>query len=166
MNNLYFFDLPVYRLSCDEYNTHQAHDIENQISYIMKENPYYDLPEKNRVRIQQHQYEKYGPWQFNEIIGHIRLYFRGRQILGEYFSAEKKRNVRSRNKVFVRRTHKLAAEVSIAPNKNVTDEEIFVSVKTYIADCKRELAKGRVIYDHIFMTIGPHINWRELLSWE
>jgi hypothetical protein len=162
MRETYFFDLPVYRLPQDLYQEQQERKITNQISYITQGNPNYDLPKDNKAAISRHQYEKYGSWLFNEI---IRLHFLGSQIRGEYLSAEKKRTGLSRHKVFVYKTHKLAAEVSIYPTQNITSVEIFKFIQEYIADCKKELMKGRVIDDSIFMTVGAYIDWRALLGW-
>jgi hypothetical protein len=68
--------------------------------------------------------------------------------------------------VFTYKTHKLAPEVSIQPSANSSNEEIFASVRQYIADCRRELKKGRVIDDNILVAIGPYIDWRCLLGWK
>jgi hypothetical protein len=111
----------------------------------------------------QHQYEKYGPWQFNEVVGYIRLHLLGSQIRGEYFSAEKKRSYLGRKKVFTYRTHKLAPEVDIeGPGTNA---QILAAIREYVADCKKELRRGRVIDATLLEAIGPHVDWRTLFGW-
>jgi hypothetical protein len=166
MGDIYFFDLPVYRLPYETYNADQDREVAEQISNMKRGNPGYEPPEATKLGIGQHQHEKYGPWRFNEIIGYIRLHFLGSQIRGEYFSAEKKRNPLGRHRVFTYRTHKLAPELSIHPTISATNAEIFEAVKQYVVACKKELTKGRVIDDSILMTIGPHMDWRGLLGWE
>ena len=47
--------------------------------------------EKLRCNMQEHYYQKYGPWYFNEIIGYLRLHFLGSQVRGEYFGSKKKK---------------------------------------------------------------------------
>lgn len=166
MAEIYFFDLPVYRLEHDLYYKKQEKEIESYISDMKRGTPNYMPSEAFVINIQQSQYEKYGPWTFNEIIGYIRLHFLGSQIRGEYFSAEKKRNVLSRHKVFTYKTHKLAPEITIRDHTILTNSEIFIKIQEYIADCKRELAKGRFLDDSVFMNIGPHVNWRSILNRE
>ncbi|SFU41167.1 hypothetical protein SAMN04488527_10291 [Aliiroseovarius crassostreae] len=109
--------------------------------------------------------QKYGPWQFNEIIGYIRLHFLGTQIRGEYFSAEKKRNPVSRKKVFTFRTHKLAPEHTLWKTGDLTNQEIWEAICEYVSDCQRELMKGRYIDDSVLRELGPFIDWRSFLGW-
>ncbi|WP_353402076.1 hypothetical protein [Pseudophaeobacter arcticus] len=85
----YFFDLPVYRLTKSKYykwrdETQIRPHEENWLS--VRGRP---MPQESKNALDQHVYEKYGPWEFNEIIGYIRLYFLGSQIRGDYLSAEK-----------------------------------------------------------------------------
>jgi len=162
MRELYFFDLPVYRIAYDIYNANQKHEIAVKIADMKRGRPNYEPSESTKAQLSQHQYEKYGPWRFNEIIGYIRLHFLGSQIRGEYFSAEKKRNILSRHRVFTYRTHKLAAEIHIP--RNATNAEIFELIQQYIADCKNELAKNCIIDDSILSTIGSYTDWQKLLG--
>lgn len=164
MKETYFFDLPVYRLARDEYYEKEERIVSDQISYISNSLPGYQIPEITVMGINDRQHKKHGPWDFNEIIGYIRLFFLGTQIRGEYFSAEKKRNPLSRYKVFTLRALKLAPEITISSFEAATNDEIFEIIKEYISDCKNELKNGRVIDDKILMNIGPHIDWRSLLK--
>src|SRR5689334_21283990 len=105
MGDDYFFDLLVYRLAYEIYDPQRDADLAAQIASMKRGLPDYEPSREMKENMSQRQYDKYGPWQFNEIIGYIRLHFLGSQVRGEYFSAEKKRNVLSRHKVFTWRTH-------------------------------------------------------------
>ena len=63
--------------------------------------------------MQELDYQKFGTWRFNEIIGYVRLYFRGSQVLGEYYAVKRSRHVLTRHKTLIRRTHKLGPEHQI-----------------------------------------------------
>jgi hypothetical protein len=102
-----------------------------------------------------------GAWNFNEIIGFIRLHFLGSQMRGEYWQVKAKRICKTRNKIFQYRTHKLAAEMWI-PVK-ATNSQIFSLVIKYLEYCANEL-KGRYIDTVLLQKMGPHIDWRNLLN--
>ncbi len=58
----------------------------------------------------EHLNNKYGgTWEFNEVIGHIKLHFLGNQIRGEYWKVNAKRIVKTRSKTLEYATHKLAS---------------------------------------------------------
>ncbi|QDI75902.1 MULTISPECIES: hypothetical protein [Leisingera] len=162
----YFFDLPVYRLSRSKYykwreETKIRPHEENWLSVAGR-----PIPQETKSALDQHIYEKYGPWEFNEIIGYIRLYFLGSQIRGDYLSAEKKRNPISRRKVFTFRTLKLAPEHQIWPEDQNSNQDIWREIQKYIASCEKQLTKGRVIDSSKLELLGPHIDWLSILGWK
>lgn len=162
MAETYFMDLPVYRLPPEKYQQQMEELLAAQIAE-MERFPGYTVSRETRMAMSQHQYETFGPWRFNEVIGYIRLFVLGTQIRGEYFSAEKKRNPLSRRKVFTFRTLKLAPEINLFPPHPNSNAEIFAAVVQYVEDCRGELAKTRFIDDSVLMTVGPHIDWRALV---
>lgn len=154
------FDLPVYRLTSARYAADQQRARE-------KTRAHYEAlcPAGGKIstaldqRISDQQMDKYGPWEFNEILGYIRLHFLGSQVRGEYFSAEKQRNPISRTKVFKWQTWKLAPERSFNPK--ASNDEILRVIRQYVADCRALLPK-RFIDDSAIETLGPHVDWRSL----
>jgi hypothetical protein len=164
MSSVYFYDLPVYRLSYDQYNALMDQRLAAQVERL-KFIPGYEPPKETVDGMSQRQYEEFGPWRFNETIGYIRLHFLGSQVRGEYFSAEKKRNLLGRKKVFVYRTWKLAAEVDIHRGQQVSNERVWQAIQEYVARCRKELKKGRVIDDSLLQTVGPYTDWLALLGW-
>ncbi|MGZ8137171.1 MAG: hypothetical protein ACXW1W_10540 [Methylococcaceae bacterium] len=167
MNEKYFFNIPVYRLTKERY-------YEEQNAYVNKimfpGPPQYDedrrifnekYPEQKR-NFEQHIKNNYGgAWDYNEIIGWIELHFLGSQIRGEFWRVKAKRIVRSRNKVFEYDTWKLAPEIDIPEDANNT--EILHLINEYLSDCKKEL-KGRYIDTSRFDVIGTYIDWRSFVN--
>jgi hypothetical protein len=102
-----------------------------------------------------------GQWDYNEIIGFIRLHFVGRQIRGEYHGLDSKRITKTRKKLFTFKTWKLANEIDIPINSN--NNEIFSIICDYIKDCEKELKK-RYIDSTLFKVIGPHVDWVSLMN--
>ena len=138
--------------------------IEEQVERL-KIIPGYE-PAKSQIDwIRQHQYERLGPWNFNEVTGHIRLYLLGSQIRGELYSSEKKRVGIGRTKVFVFRTWNLAAEVNIDRTSPVTNETIWLAIQKYVDRCRKELKRGRVVDDSMLKVLGPHVDWLTAFGW-
>lgn len=158
-----FYDVPVYRLSKDKYQEWRNDQMNLHLRgwREMGREP----PRETSMWVDDHIYQKYGPWDFNEVIAYIRLYFFGNQIRAEYFSAEKQRNPVSRTKTFTYRTWKLAPEVTLWPSESVSNEYVWGKILEYLQDCQNYLIRGRVIDLSKLELIGPHVNWLELLNW-
>lgn len=158
-----FYDIPVYRLAQQKYET----DIQSYIDLHMfgateeereSRRVFYKKDPDRKLRIQDHLWKNFGgAWQFNEIIGYIRLYFSGSQILGEYWQIDAKRIVKTRRKRFVFTTYKIAPERDIPADS--TNQEIYEIIMEYLNEARTEL-KSRFVDISLFETIGPFIDWR------
>jgi hypothetical protein len=102
-----------------------------------------------------------GAWEYNEIIGFIKLHILGSQIRGEYCQDDKRRFVKSRSKQFKYVTHKLAPENSFY--KGATNGEIYQTICLYVDDCRKEL-KGRYIDDSNLKNVGKYVDWNSLIK--
>ncbi len=123
---------------------------------------YYKENPANKTIFEDHLRRKYGGcWEFNEIIGYIKLHFLGSQIRGEYYQVAGRSIRKSRAKQFEFVTHKLAPEIEI--DFGSTNAEIFERVIQYMADCQEEL-RGRFLDTSILENIGQHLNWADLLN--
>ena len=168
MTGLMFFDLPVYRL------TRAEHEVECQ-AYIRKVFPrgtlHGDLlhqqetsdPADYARKIDQTLNSFGNPWQFNEIVGYVRLHFVGTQVRGEYFGPKGTRVVRSRSRWrgIEFKSWKLAPEAEI--DRPILAGTILAAVERYIAACRRELPR-RHIDTEVFQSLAPHINWPSIFS--
>ena len=166
MGIVYFHDLPVYRLAQGAYYKARDEYVENALSpsgtprVASLRNMAENEPDSFRAWRSHLQQSYGGCWEFNEIVGYIRLHFIGTQARGEYFASPKKRIVRSRKKVFEYKTWKLAPEAFIAPPRG--NAEILVAVRKYIEGCKRELPR-RYVDTSVFDALALHIDWVGLL---
>jgi len=160
--------LPVYRLSRDKYYKERAMYVEGVMyrghkEHVEVKKKFHAKYPELKVQFEDYLNNKYGGcWDFNEIVGFINLHFLGSQIRGEYFSVKAKRITRTRKKIFEYSTFKLAPELDVGLDSS--NQEIFNVVIKYIADCYKELPKGRFINDRQFKTLGPFLDWRALLK--
>lgn len=161
MKKKYFFDIPIYRLSIHEYKNECDKNIKNGYNcfFINK-----DGIKKNELITFDNYYKKairhYDIWEYNEIIGYIRLYIQGNQIRGEYYQHKSTRIRKTRIKSFIFKTHKLSPEISIY---NKTNFEIYILILDYLENCKLELKK-RFIDISNFKNIGQYVDWNKLIK--
>jgi len=157
-----FFDLPIYRLTEDEYFQQRDQFVEELVAQSGGRDRDPDIVRQ----IEFYAHQKFGgQWIYNEIIGFVRLYFDGSQVLGAYFRTTGKRIIKTRKKTFEWVSHKLAAEVSLpySPGRpfDPTSEEIVCAVLEYIDRCKQELSNW-YIDDSQFLRVAGFIDWKAL----
>lgn len=167
MSHDHFFDIPVYRLAQDTYYAARQDHVDALVYQVGSTSETF-LREKERVdpnahvSFRSHLQQSYGGcWEFNEIIGYIRLHFLGTQVRGEYFASTKSRLVRTRTKTLEWKTWKLAPEVDIDPPYGTA--EVLHAVRSYISDCKKQLPR-RYIDDEHFEVIAPYVDWAALFQ--
>lgn len=159
---IYFLDVPVYRLSEEQYYCDRHKYVENVIyPEGSPRNDFFRVQEiadpSSKVAVRECLNNSYGGcWRFNEIIGYIRLYFLGSQIRGEYYGVRKKRIIRTRRKILEYQTHKLAPEIEVP--YPCTSLEIFNIIQDYLRSCGKELP-GRYIDINTILIIGEHVDW-------
>lgn len=160
------FDLPVYRLKEDKYYLERKVFVDKFLFGKNDERKGFYIQNENLYRRYSAQLnERYGgKWDFNEIIGYIKLHFLGSQVRGEYWEVKAKRIVKTRKKYFEWRTHKLAPERELCRNK--TNLEIYNEIIKYIDDCRKELPNKRYIDDKQLISLGPYIDWKKVIKVE
>lgn len=162
----YFCDVPVYRVEEDRYLDELIRHTEkilfpadDPLSATLRERDRLYPTENEPLRA--HIAFKYGGcWQYNEIVGYIRLFFLGSQIRGDYFGISQQRAIRTRHKVFVLKSLKVAPEREIPAG--ASSEAIFEVVLQYLAECRAELPQ-RYVDSRLLEEVGPHINWQALV---
>jgi len=162
MRSVYFMNIPVYRVTKDRYNTERD-------KYMIKIICGSDISKNEMSESEEDIYNKHKPflryqyggeWEFNEIVGFIKLHFLGKQIRGEYFTTKPRRKVKTRRKIFIYNTHKLASEISL--DHDATNSEIYTKILAYIERCRKELPR-RYIDDKYLKSIGPFVDWNKLI---
>jgi hypothetical protein len=159
------FDIPVYRLTKEKYESEQNLFIQREMSEggenvqkMYHRHPDVKRQDENRL------WESYGgSWLFNEIIGFIRLFFLSEQIRGEYIHVEAKKIVRTRKKVFGPLGYEVTSPERVSAGSS--NREIFNLILKYLkrAQNEKEL-KSRCVDTSVFKNIGPHTDWNALLA--
>ena len=106
----YFLVVPVYRLREKKYYSEMNNDFKKLVSSAWDENFCQNNPDLVQGWKHSHRASYGGDWEFNEVVGYIKLYFMGTQVRGEYWSTLPKKKFRTRKKHFEYKTHKLHAE--------------------------------------------------------
>jgi hypothetical protein len=149
----YLFEIPIYRLSPDEY-LKQREDFINKNNNVPK-----IIAEK----------EFGGDWRYNEIIGYIRIIYippdDGR-IIGELWWINAKRIVKTRRKIF-KYAYGSKGEFEIRQfeiRKATSNELIFKLLLDNVNNLKTGSFKKYHIDDSLFQLLGKFIDWNGLIS--
>lgn len=158
-----FFDIPIYRLTKEKYESEQNLFIRREMSKggeIVRE--MYRREPKQKKQMEQHLWKTYGGyWRFNEIIGFIRLHFFFTQIRGEYWRVTAKKIVRTRKKVFAFHDHKVTSEEEIPAES--TNAEIFAHIQKYLVRAQNEHNLKQFYIDKsVFENVGQYVDWNGL----
>lgn len=151
----YFMVIPVYRLSEDKYYFQMNDDFERRVSQSWDDSFRQENPGLEDNWKRHHRSAYGGDWEFNEIIGYIKLFFMGTEVRGEYWSTKPRRKVRTRKKEFEFKAHKLAAESEIWEKSN---EGIRSAIEEYLARCQRELGNRHVDLRE-FESLKDYVDW-------
>ena len=160
MRPIYFFDIPVYRLSQEEYSANLSRYIETNLNNPTMLEFFNEHPERLIQYEDFYSREYGGMWEYNEIIGQIKLYILGSQIRGEYYSVDAKRIVKTRKKRFKFISYKIEPELELPLLED--NIAIYKTILTYIDSCKKNL-KNRFVDSSRFETVGQHIDWKALI---
>lgn len=165
MRNKYIFDIPVYRKTRDEFNSEIniliKKRIEEIVSYDPKQRP---LDQETKTRVKNSVINYYdGPWQFNQIIGWLRLFLEGNKIGCHCWWIDAKRiNRRMRHKRLLLQTYSDILQLRI---RNESSIEIFNKLFERLINISANPPyKDRYVDIDAFHRIGPFIDWRKMLK--
>jgi hypothetical protein len=150
----------VYRLGRDRYYAQRDADIERTLAKAWGQpmNPKSPLIQRLRDDL----FTKYGgAWEFNEVVGMIRLHFVGTQIRGEWWRVDAKRVTRTRRKRFKWEHWNVVPEEEIPDGSS--NDEIYGIIRNYLVEAQKELRPFHVNTE-VFERLGPHVNWNAVLS--
>ena len=165
MRDQYIFDIPIYRNTKDDFNTEIETHVAKRVEWIIYHDPE-RRPLSREVRDRQlHSViaESGGPWQFNQIVGWLRLFAEGNTIGCHPWWVEAKRlNRKMSNKRLYLKTFSDVLGVRF-PNESST--EIFNTLLERLTEMAKEPKyKNRYVDLDFFRRIGPFIDWRRLLD--
>ena len=157
----YFFELPIYRVTKEKYYKDMDKYIQNKLSKLddfSKE--YYESDPSKLAAWKLGHREEYGSiWEYNDIIGYIKLYFIGTQVRADHWYVKAKRIVRSKKKDFICIEEAICGATTIHFEKN--SEDIYNKIKELVDDIKGTLKK-RHIETSKFEAIGSYVDWKKL----
>gem|GEM_PF-946308 len=161
-----FFDVPVYRLTRNKYESEQRAFIQREMLADGDRNvqEMYRRDPAQKKFMENHFTRVYGGcWQFNEIIGFIRLYFFFSQIRGQYWRVRAKRITRTRKKLFDFFDHKVTFEEEVPEGS--TNHQIYSLIQKYLARAQNEPRVKRFYVDiSVLENVGPYIDWNTLMK--
>jgi hypothetical protein len=169
--HLTFYDVPVYRLSADEYAKQREQFIIDQMRQyladkrmlhpgVLPEDDALAVHHSSAVSFHDHLWRKYGGmWDHNEVIGYLRLHFLGSEIRAGYACVDKQRIVRSRTKQFEYQAWRLVVPTHVP--RSASSQDIWAAVQEHVALCRKHL-KRRYVDSSLLETIGPYVDWKAL----
>ena len=165
MEERWFFEIPVYRYTPEKFARECEKEIQRHHEWLYKTS---GVPQAEAPRIyglvEERIRAEYGHWRYNQIVGWIRLLAMRHQLQGEYYFVEAKRitkNVGNKKMVWQGKVF----EVHILPEQSSND--IYSELCEALNQLQREKPfKGRFLDMEMFLSIGPHINWRALIELE
>ena len=151
------FEIPVYRILEERYYKEMREYIEK----IKKE---FDERFLNESYVNKYSRKKFGgSWDYNEIIGYLKIYRWGSQIRVYHWETDSKRKVRKGRKRF----RQVADNYCCYPiYKNDDDNIKFIKImKEVVEQCKdiiKERNKKFYVDTRIFDSVVDYINWKDL----
>lgn len=165
IKDYYLFEVPVYSCRTSEHykkcNDKAIKDLNN--FYELNS----DIP-RSKAPESYHNFEKYvkekyvTPWNYNEIIGFIRIYKLGNQIRGEtWFVSAKRIQHKMKNKMF----RLFGDTFEITCYQNDSSQDIFKEImKALLGASKVTPFHKRYIDFSSFMNCGPFIDWKGIVE--
>jgi hypothetical protein len=165
MRNQYIFDIPIYRKSINDFYNEIDAEFAEHVQWMISSDPNQrPLNKETKTRVKDSIVRKSGgPWQFNQIIGWLRLIAEGNKIGGHIWWIDAKRiNRRMRNKILYLKTYSDVLQVFFPKDSST---EIFNKLlERLTAMTKESKYKKRYIDLDVFCRVGPFIDWRALLD--
>lgn len=165
MRDQYVFDIPVYRSTSDEFDKEIDMCVTTRVKWIESYGPQ-QRPLNQEMRDRQlHSViaESGGPWQFNQVVGWLRLFVEGSTIGCHLWWVDAKRlNRRMRKKRLYLTTF---SDVLGAWFPDQSSSEIFEKLDSRLSDItRRPPYVNRYVDLSVFHRLGPFIDWRGMLD--
>jgi hypothetical protein len=159
----YLFEIPIYRTTKEQFYLEVKKYIEKR--FLDLDDFSKDFYNKNPIEKEnwdQGVRQEYGSvWEYNDIIGYLKLFFYGSQIRSEYWFVKAKRIVKTNKKNFDCHSFSTGPAITIVYEKDSVG--IYQKICELI-DYYRKKLKIRFIDTSIFDTVGPYIDWESLYN--
>lgn len=156
-----FFELPIYRVTKEKYYKDMDEYIQNKFAKLNDFHREYYKNNLSKLADWKHACrEEYGSiWEYNDVIGYIKLYFSGSQVRADHWSVKAKRIVKSKKKEFI------CIEESIYGATTIHFEKESLGIYNKIIELVDEIKstlRNRYIETSKFEAIGPYVDWKKL----
>jgi len=158
----YFLEVPVYSMSKEKYNKKAEILLEKEIKKynLTEDNPNYELV------VKQIKSNLIAPWEYNQIIGYIRLYKQVDTLRGDLWWINKKKiTLHPGKKAFYYRVCYPEWGLPFL-NKIKTSEDFFHMLCEKLPNDTTGFLKGKYVDLTFLKKIGPYIDWKRLLEFE
>ncbi len=146
------FKIPVYKISEEEY-------YEKMANYIAKNNP------DDNPQFEHHLRKKFGgDWEYNEIVGHIKIYIIGTKIKCEYWETDKKVRVGSRTKTFIKISDRYCESQIFKWQSNDELKSVIIECIEQVKKIVTTRIKTAYVDTEIFDILVEHIDWNYILN--
>ena len=154
-------DVPIYRCPKEKFNDRYDNDLKKHYEMIWPQG-LKDISKNILENVEQSFWERYGtPWQFNQIVGWLRLFTTGAQIRGDLWELRGKRFVRNpKHKQYYLRGK--AFELTCYASQ--TSKEILDCLKAELKAQNETIRGGKLVVDlEVFDNLSNHIDWHSLV---
>ena len=165
MRDFYIFDIAVYIMDEDVY----YHEMNKRVDdYLHKTFISQGLTRQKAPEIFDYAADRIrksfgGPWEFNQVVGWVRLYAEHSHIGAHLWWVQSKRLQRKMNKMFY-----LTTPSNLLATHFYSEDDsakIFGDTLSAIRGLSKDKAwRKRHVDLEAFVRVGPYINWRELLN--
>lgn len=163
MKENWFFEIPIYRYTPEKFSQECEKKMQRHKEWLYETSA---IPQANAPKVYRLAEERiraeHGHWQYNQIVGWLRLLAMRSQLQGEYYFVDAKRitkNVGSKQMVWQGK----AFEVHIDPEQSSAD--IFDELCEALNHLQKEKPfKGHFLNMELFLNIGPYVDWRALIQ--
>jgi len=158
------FEIAIYRISYEQFNKNYDTALQHHLKKFQELSglALNKIPESNLLHTEQHFWENYGgPWNYNQVIGWIRLYIFGSQIRGELWKMVGKKFTRKTRNQF----QFIGKIIEIDCMTEDNSEQILEKVENELDRIKKELIKKKRSLDlQCFKNLASYIDWRKLMD--
>ena len=165
MRGEYIFDLPVYRCTKERHDKELTEAVEAHLKHCFDDHGLERSSDPQTItNITAHAQHAFGgPWEFNEIVGWVRLFPESHGIGAPVWFTEGKKLTRKMRKRFHLRTWSNCLWTHFPPPAE--NPEIYERVLQALESlAKRDPLDGRVLDLSVFKLTGPYIDWRRLIE--
>ena len=165
MRDQYIFDIPIYRIGSDGFNSEVDRAVAKRVEWIVSHDPQRRPLDRETTDRQKHSVikESGGPWQFNHVVGWLRLFAEGNTVGCHPWWVDAKRLTRKMKRKHLYLT--TYSDVLGAYFPSETSIEIHQSLLERLTEmADRSPYKKRFVDLDVFQRTGPYIDWRRMLD--